>query len=257
MKKLLLLLSLTLFLSQGGYSFSPSCPRLDLLPLPPYPPILTPPNFLDLTEDELNEFMKLEKENLLLQKEWEEIAEKLTQLKETVEESTPGGYLIRELLGFFKDRMLSRELTSKRSKKSFDVWLVSISGDFREEVSNIREKTEDGCPWSAPRRALKGDLILMYRTSPDSRIQDIFVLAELAKFHPEGWGEGPTWMAPYRRVAKLEKPITLDNFKQRKNKKLKKLEYLLRGRQKISKYWPDLYEFILKQNSGRFALGSP
>ena len=76
MKKLLLLLSLTLFLSQGGYSFSPSCPRLDLLPLPPYPPILTPPNFLDLTEDELNEFMKLEKENLLLQKEWEEIAEK-------------------------------------------------------------------------------------------------------------------------------------------------------------------------------------
>ena len=76
MKKLLLLLSLTLFLSQGGYSYSYSCPRVDLLPLPPYPPILTPPNFLDLTEDELNEFMKLEKENLLLQKEWEEIAEK-------------------------------------------------------------------------------------------------------------------------------------------------------------------------------------
>jgi len=75
-KKLLLLLSLTLFLSQGGYSYSFNCPRLDLLPLPPYPPILTPPNFLDLTEDELNEFMKLEKENLLLQKEWEEIAEK-------------------------------------------------------------------------------------------------------------------------------------------------------------------------------------
>jgi antitoxin component YwqK of YwqJK toxin-antitoxin module len=76
MKKLLLLLSLTLFLSQSGYSYSPSCPTLDLLYLPPYPPILTPPNFLDLTEDELNEFMKLEKENLLLQKEWEEIAEK-------------------------------------------------------------------------------------------------------------------------------------------------------------------------------------
>ena len=76
MKKLLLLLSLTLFLSQGGYSLSWECPGPDLLYLPPYPPILTPPNFLDLTEDELNEFMKLEKENLLLQKEWEEIAEK-------------------------------------------------------------------------------------------------------------------------------------------------------------------------------------
>ena len=63
----LIILSLTLFLSQGGYSLSIFCQEPGPLPLIPIIPLL-PSIPLDSTEDELNKLMK---EYELIMKEYE------------------------------------------------------------------------------------------------------------------------------------------------------------------------------------------
>ena len=129
----------------------------------------------------------------------------------------------------------------------FNVWLVPIGGDFREEVSEIGQWTNDF--WSAPSGGAKGDLILVYRTRPDKFIKDLFILRQPVEYVEKDYEEGEDYMAPLSRVAVLDTPIHL---KELKSHPILKTTGFVRGdmrdRYRLSVHWPELFEMIIERN---------
>jgi hypothetical protein len=127
----------------------------------------------------------------------------------------------------------------------FNVWFQPVGGKYRE----ILGRTKSSDLWSVPSLAIEGDLLLFYRTSPDTFIRDLFRLCGPVTYCPAGWKNGKDWMGPIRRVCTLKAPVHLSDL--RTHKVIKDAGFVrgsMRGRFKASEYWPELYQMIVARN---------
>jgi hypothetical protein len=127
----------------------------------------------------------------------------------------------------------------------FNVWFQPVSGEYVQILARLRSDPS----WSVPSQAAEGDLLLYYRTAPDSSVRDIFRLAGPVRFEKAGWKAGSDWMGPIRRVATLKAPLHLSEM--REHRVLRTAGFVrgsMRGRFKASAHWPELYRMILDRN---------
>jgi hypothetical protein len=127
----------------------------------------------------------------------------------------------------------------------FNVWFQPVGGEYRK----ILAKTKYNSQWSVPSQALEGDLLLYYRTAPDSHVRDVFRLAGQVRYVPAGWKPGKDWMGPIRRVCTLKAPLNLSEL--REHKVIRNSGFVrgsMRGRYRASEYWPELYDMIIARN---------
>lgn len=127
----------------------------------------------------------------------------------------------------------------------FNVWVVPIRKEFGNEISTIRYSEA----WSVPSQATQGDLVLFYRTKPESAIRDLFRVAGPVKLTTAGWKAGSDWFAPIRRVAKLKAPVHLNEL--RAHPILTGANFVragMRGRYRVTPHWPELFQMILERN---------
>ncbi len=127
----------------------------------------------------------------------------------------------------------------------FNVWIQPVNVDHSDEFEGI---TVD--EWSVSSEAHKGDLILSYHATPKKYISDIFILVSDVKLYLEAeWKKGKDYMGDVRRICKLKDPIRLDDL--RKHEVLKTSSFVrscMRGRARVTEYWPYLYDMIIKRN---------
>jgi hypothetical protein len=99
------------------------------------------------------------------------------------------------------------------------------------------------------RQAKKGDLVLFYRSSPDSYLSDVFVLVGDAKHQKAGWKAGKDWMANISRVASLRTPLHWEEMK--RHHILRSTPFVRRnmqGRHRATEFWPVIRDLILRRN---------
>jgi hypothetical protein len=97
--------------------------------------------------------------------------------------------------------------------------------------------------WSVPKVSNVGDLILMYRTIPDSHIRDLWEI--VGPFEETDWGHE----AQMRNVERLGRPIEFIDFK--KNRLTRGLGVVVRrfqGKTDITDYWHLFYDMIIDRN---------
>ena len=127
----------------------------------------------------------------------------------------------------------------------FNAWFQPVGGEFRERLAECDYSEM----WSVPSQAMDGDLILFYRTAPDSFVQDLFRIAAPVRQVRAGWKPGKDWMAPIKRVCTLKAPIHLSQL--REHRVLKTAGFVrgtMQGRYRATEYWPELYRMILERN---------
>lgn len=129
--------------------------------------------------------------------------------------------------------------------KGFNVWVVPITGGYREKIS---EASASG-RWSAPSQASTDDLILFYRTKPDGYVRDIFRLSGPVQYVSARWKPGKDYMASIRRVASLRNPLHLAQLQS--HSVLSSAGFVrggLRARFRVTSEWPELYQMIVDKN---------
>lgn len=127
----------------------------------------------------------------------------------------------------------------------FNVWLVPVGPDYREELA----ATNRGSDWSVPSQATEGDLLLFHRTAPDSHIRDVFRMAGPVRHVSAGWKKGKDWMGPIRRVCTLKAPL---HFSQLQQHRVLSSAGFVRGqmqkRFRATEFWPELHQMIVARN---------
>jgi hypothetical protein len=142
-------------------------------------------------------------------------------------------------------------------KKYFGVpHKVWIQGAVKGEQHWLDEKYR--CEWVLSPRVTQGDLLLMYRASPECCITDIYRFCGNGKVGHDS-GERGNRKAPYfygtvERVCKLDAPIFLDEM--RNHRVLRTSSFIrsnMRGRGGllVSEYWPHLYAMLYARNPKR------
>jgi hypothetical protein len=127
----------------------------------------------------------------------------------------------------------------------FNVWFQPVGGKYSEVLARTRLAES----WSVPSQAMEGDLLLFYRTAPDSFVKDLFRLSGPVGHVQAYWKPGKDWMAPIRRVATLDAPLHLTQL--RRDRVLRNAGFVrgsMRGRYRATEYWPDLYHLLLRTN---------
>jgi hypothetical protein len=130
-----------------------------------------------------------------------------------------------------------------------DVWIQPVSGDFAAFLAESSYSPD----WSVASLAKKGDLVLFYRTAPDSYVSDLFkvdgkVSITRATWRTKGKSERD-YSAPIRRVATLLSPIHYEDFQ--RHSVLKHAPFMrarLQGRPNVTEYWPYIYDMIIRRN---------
>jgi hypothetical protein len=117
-----------------------------------------------------------------------------------------------------------------------NVWFQSVKEEYAYAISNVQK----GGIWSVAATAQKGDLVLFYRASPYSSVQDIFYLLSDAREVEAGWKPGLDHMAQIRRACTLKEPIRW------KDSPFVRMQ--MQGRFSATDYWPQLYQLIVSHN---------
>ncbi len=129
----------------------------------------------------------------------------------------------------------------------FNVWFQPVAGEYGVRLAALDRSDR----WSVPSQASEGDLLLFYRTAPDSFVRDVFRVAGPVQHVEAGWKPGRDWMAPIQRVCTLKAPLHLQSL--RENSVVKDAGFTrggMRGRYKATEYWPELYRMVLARNPG-------
>lgn len=108
---------------------------------------------------------------------------------------------------------------------------------------------QDQQDWALSKRATPGDLLLMYRCSPEAKITEVFVLVSYLSRGEADWRKGDCYAGRIRRICRLDAPIFLEDMR---NHRILKTSFFIRrnmqGNLLISEYWPYLYEMIVSRN---------
>jgi hypothetical protein len=124
---------------------------------------------------------------------------------------------------------------------------VWIQPAIKSQCHYFDEYDEFG--WSLSKRASKGDLLLMYRCSPEKSINNLFVVVGEKSRGKASWREGDCYYAKIKRLCDLKSPIFLDDM--RNHKILRTSSFIrsnMQGNKLVSEYWPYLYEMIVSRN---------
>jgi hypothetical protein len=131
--------------------------------------------------------------------------------------------------------------------QGFNVWFQPVtSGEYSEALAAIRSKSDS---WSVPSLAMEGDLLLFYRTAPESCVRDVFRVASSVDHVKADWKKGLDYMAVIQRVCTLKAPLNLSQLKE--NRVLRNAGFVrgqMQGRPRATEYWPDLYRMIISLN---------
>lgn len=129
----------------------------------------------------------------------------------------------------------------------FSVWFQPVSGPYAEKPGRGDEFSR----WSVASQASEGDLILFYRTAPDSSVRDVFQVSGPVKRIEARWKAGLDWMAPIERVCTLKAPLRLEDL--RVNPAVRAAGFVrgaMRGRPRATAFWPELHRMIVERNPG-------
>jgi hypothetical protein len=125
----------------------------------------------------------------------------------------------------------------------WNVWFQPLGPDWQLPRRGEREE------WSVPSRAGMDDLLLVYRTSPESQVRELFRVASDVRTVTAGWKKGKDWMADVERVATLRTPLTWRRMQQiRSLDGAGFLRGAMAGRPPASTYWPALYRELVRTN---------
>jgi len=127
----------------------------------------------------------------------------------------------------------------------FNVWFQPVGGEFAHALSGLRFSDS----WSVPSQAMEGDLLLFYRTAPDSHVRDLFRVAGAVVHVTARWKSGRDYMAPIRRVCTLKAPLHLSEL--REHRVIRHSGFVrgqMQGRYRASDYWPELYRMAVSRN---------
>lgn len=125
----------------------------------------------------------------------------------------------------------------------FKIWI--------EPVIKTQQKflNQDKLYWGLSKHATKGDLLLMYRATPEKFIKDIFVFDGELEIGDATWREGKCYYGLIKKVCTLRSPIFLEDMRRHK---ILSTSYFIRrnmqGHHDVTEYWPYLYEMIIKRN---------
>jgi hypothetical protein len=130
-----------------------------------------------------------------------------------------------------------------------DVWIQPVSGEFAEKLANLNYSSE----WSVSSLAKKGDLVLFYRTQPDSFIRDIFRVDDKVFITEGKWRSNPKankdYEAPIRRITTLASPVHYNDFVQHSVLRYAPFTRAhMQGRPNVTEYWPYIYDLIVRRN---------
>jgi hypothetical protein len=93
-----------------------------------------------------------------------------------------------------------------------DVWIQPVSDPFANRLAELDYSPQ----WSVASLAKVADLVLFYRTKPDSFIRDVFRIDGKVVTTRGGWRKNPKakkdYAAPIRRVVTLDSPIHYEDF---------------------------------------------
>jgi len=130
-----------------------------------------------------------------------------------------------------------------------DVWIQPVSVQFAEVLA----KSPYHPDWSVASLAKKGDLVLFYRTKPDSFINDIFKVDGKVFTTKGEWRSNPKtdkdYEAPIRRVTTLDSPVHYEDFL--RHPVLRHAPFTrarMQGRPNVTEYWPYIYDMIERRN---------
>lgn len=127
----------------------------------------------------------------------------------------------------------------------FNVWFQPVSGPYAEKLG----RGDGFSQWSVASQASEGDLILFYRTAPDSFVRDVFRVSGPVKRVAARWKAGLDWMAPIERVCTLKAPLRLEDL--RTNPAVRAAGFVrgaMRGRPRATAFWPELHRMIAERN---------
>jgi hypothetical protein len=105
--------------------------------------------------------------------------------------------------------------------------------------------------WSVSPKAQVGDLVLMYRCSPEKCIKDILYLSGKRKERNRAsWREGFAWFGQIQRVCRLSNPVFLEDLRQHRVLKTAPfVRFNMQGAQRmVSSYWPYIFDLIVSRN---------
>jgi hypothetical protein len=128
---------------------------------------------------------------------------------------------------------------------SFNVWFQPLANEYAVAISEVNR--DEG--WSVPSKASEGDLLLIWRSAPQSCVLDLFVVDSPVDRVKAGWKRGYDYMATIARVATLSAPLTWSNM--RAETRLSRAGFVngaMAGRPRASAYWYVLLEMIITAN---------
>jgi hypothetical protein len=127
-----------------------------------------------------------------------------------------------------------------------NVWIQPYGAEYFEEIGRMRR--EEG--WTVPGRANKGDLLLLYFSSPRRCLSDVCVVDGPVIRKKARYRKGDDYFAPIRKVSRLASPLFFEDM--RRDRVLSTAGFVrsqMRVRQNAREFWPNLYEHIIKRNS--------
>lgn len=123
---------------------------------------------------------------------------------------------------------------------------VWIQPALKSQWHNLKLKRLN---WGLSKRASIGDLLLMYRCSPDKAIRDIYVVIGALSRGEAGWRAGECYFGTIQNLYRLEAPLFLEDFKT--HRVLKTAGFVrgnFQGNLLVSEYWPYIHDLIIKRN---------
>jgi hypothetical protein len=136
----------------------------------------------------------------------------------------------------------------------FNVWLMPVQPKYQDDL----DKYPSG-EWSVPGQAHKNDLLLFYCSGTGNKcFRYVYRCLDRAHYVSRAaWKRRvgiasktkSDFRAPMRRVSKLEAPVFLEDL--RRHPVLKTAGFVrgdMRGRMRITEYWPYLYEMMVRRN---------
>ena len=129
----------------------------------------------------------------------------------------------------------------------FNVWFQPVSGPYADKLG----RSDSFSQWSVASQASEGDLILFYRTAPDSFVRDVFRVSGPVKRIEAPWKAGLDWMASIERVCTLKAPLRLEDL--RRDPGVRDAGFVrgaMRGRPRATAYWPEVHRMIVERNPG-------
>ncbi len=124
------------------------------------------------------------------------------------------------------------------------VWILPVKAD---QTDFLNEKS---CNWSISANSSIGDILLMYRSSKEKAITDIYIRTGNLFKEEATWRKGTACYAEVKHLCHLKSPIFWEDLKN--DRILKTAPFVLRKLQGVennaSEYWFFLYDKIIKRN---------